>query len=158
MQRFVDSSYSLTNSAQESTFAHFKYVKNENPNMKSENLEALTLWRNNNLQKWLTAKPDSERQQLITQARALTNSIKTLHAQNATKTKTELRNEYQKIDEDKTKDDRSSIRYCNLISSDRKSFVPFSKDQLDDKRKTFNSEIGVDGKNKVWYLIAFVNT
>ena len=129
MQRFIDSSYSLTNSAQESTFAHFKYVKNENPNMKSEDLEALTLWQNNKLEKWLTEKTDSERQQLVDQARLLTSSIKALHAENAAKTQAELMSEYRKIAEDKTKDDRLSMRYCNLISNDRKSFVPFSADQ-----------------------------
>ena len=109
----------------------------------------------------LTEKPDSERQQLVTQARALTNSIKALHVQNAARTQAELRSEYQKIYEDKTKDDRLSMRYCNLISSDRKSFVPLSADQVDDKRLKFNREIGVDGKNKILYLTAlcrFFNT
>ena len=46
------------------------------------------------------------------------------------------------------------MRYCNLISSEKKSFVPLS-DQFDDKRLQFNSEIGVAGSNKILYLTAF---
>ena len=76
MHRFIDSSYSLTNSAQESVFARLKYVKHENSTTKPENVESLTLWRYNKLQEWLSEKTDDERNRLIAHARSLTSSIK----------------------------------------------------------------------------------
>ena len=62
--------------------------------------------------------------------------------------------EFDKIAEERKKEDRLSMRYCNLISSDRNAYVPFSSDQLDNKRKKFNTEIGADANNKLLYLTA----
>ena len=73
MHQFIDSSFSLTNAAQESTFARFKFVKNENPTMSPEIIEAITLLRNNNLQEWLNKKTDAYQRTLIKKARALSS-------------------------------------------------------------------------------------
>ena len=154
MHRFIDSSYSLTNSAQESVFARLKYVKHENSTTKPENVESLTLWRYNKLQEWLSEKTDDERNRLILHARSLTNSIKKMHAENAKKVQEELEQEFFHISEEKKKEDRLSMRYCNLISSDKKSFFLYSSDQVDGKRKNFNEEIGTNPNNKVLFFTA----
>ena len=46
------------------------------------------------------------------------------------------------------------MRYCNHISGDKKSYFPFSSNDLDDKRKKFNEEIKESPNNKIIYFTA----
>ena len=109
--------------------------------MKAENVEAITLWRYNKLQEWLMKKTFDERYQLMVQARSLISSIRPMNAKNAEKVQAYLEREFCHISDEKKKDDRLSMRYCNLITSDEKTFLPYSSEQLDEKRRQFNKEI-----------------
>ena len=154
MHRFIDTSFSLTNSAQESTFARFKYFKNQFPNMRPENLESLTLWNNNKLQEWLIEKSRDERYDLIHKARSLTNMIKEMHSENDLKAKNDQELEFNRIREERNLDDRLSMRHCNTISLHRNTLFPLKSDCLEQARKRFNKKENLPTNNKIYYLSA----